>query len=130
MSEELNQRVVIYFDPKNVYVKDFAGKIRNSKAGGIPILTTLIWGNQFKDEANVLGAHAIVIQHDLLNRDFIAKHYRAFMPDCEIHYMDAKGEWYAPPEQSAAVGSEKPPFPSAPVAGVGTDAAPATVPAK
>ena len=82
---------IIYFKPTSGdMAKDLAARVRNDPRG---IKTLLCWGTQFRDERDLQGCQAVMIQRSLNNAGLIATCYQNFAAGVEIHYLNDDGSF-------------------------------------
>lgn len=80
---------IIYFAPASAgMAKDLAARIRNDPRG---IKTLLCWGSKFRDERDLEGCGAVIIQRSIGNADLIASCYQNFSAGTQIHFVDDNG---------------------------------------
>lgn len=112
----------VFFDRGNDHaMRNLAARIRNDNRVDVH----LVWSYLFNAE-EMPKASAIVVQHDARRASQIVNAYRRVLPNCEVHYVDAQGNWYFPDAEEDGTKPESVvSAPTAPTAGPGLAAKPA-----
>lgn len=100
----------LYFSRgKESMAKDVARRVRNEGN-----LCHLVYAALFEGPQHCMECHAVIIEKDALRADLIARSYRGAMPQVEIHWVDADGNFVSEADVAPADASaEQPAAPAA-----------------